>query len=169
MTVKEHILTLLDGNKGGYISGEEIAGRLSVTRSAVWKAIKSLQMDGYSIQAVTNKGYSLSPHTDILSAGSISKYLDTQGQKLRVEVFKTISSTNEAVKALASNGEAEGKVILSEEQTAGRGRKGRKFFLPGNGYLYEHSAASKTISGRIHSFDDFRRSRCCSCHRKCIW
>ncbi|MNO83011.1 Bifunctional ligase/repressor BirA [compost metagenome] len=136
MTVKEHILALLDGNKGEYISGEEIAGRLSVTRSAVWKAIKSLQSDGYSIQAVTNKGYSLSPHTDILSAGAISKYLDAQGQKLRVEVFKTIPSTNEAVKILASNGEAEGKVILSEEQTAGRGRKGRKFFSPPGTGIY---------------------------------
>ncbi|GGF99956.1 bifunctional ligase/repressor BirA [Paenibacillus albidus] len=136
MTVKEHILALLDGNKGEYISGEEIAGQLSVTRSAVWKAIKSLQTDGYSIQAVTNKGYSLSPHTDILSASAISKYLDTQGQKLRVEVFKTISSTNEAVKILASNGEAEGKVILSEEQTAGRGRKGRRFFSPPGTGIY---------------------------------
>lgn len=136
MTVKEHILALLDGSKGEYISGEEIAGRLSVTRSAVWKAIKSLQTDGYSIQAVTNKGYSLSPYTDILSAGAISKYLNTQGQKLRVEVFKTIPSTNEAVKILASNGEAEGKVILSEEQTAGRGRKGRKFFSPPGTGIY---------------------------------
>lgn len=61
MTVKEHILALLDSNKGEYFSGEDIAGRLSVTRSAVWKAIKALQSDGYSIQAVTNKGYSLSP------------------------------------------------------------------------------------------------------------
>lgn len=69
MTVKEQILSLLGSNKGGYISGEEIAGQLSVTRSAVWKAIKSLQTEGYSIQAVTNKGYSLSPLTDILSAG----------------------------------------------------------------------------------------------------
>lgn len=100
MTVKEHILALLDSNKGEYFSGEEIAVQLSVTRSAVWKAIKSLQTDGYSIQAVTNKGYSMSPQTDILSASAISKYLDTQGQKLRVEVFKTISSTNEAVKTL---------------------------------------------------------------------
>lgn len=136
MTVKEHILALLDGNKGGYISGEEIAGQLSVTRSAVWKAIKSLQTDGYSIQAVTNKGYSLSPYTDILSAAAISRYLDVQGQKLRVEVFKTLPSTNEAVKILASNGEAEGKVILSEEQTAGRGRKGRKFFSPPGTGIY---------------------------------
>lgn len=55
MTVKEHILALLDSNKGEYFSGEDIAGRLSVTRSAVWKAIKALQSDGYSIQAVTNR------------------------------------------------------------------------------------------------------------------
>lgn len=136
MTVKEQILSLLDGNKGGYISGEEIAGQLSVTRSAVWKAIKSLQTDGYSIQAVTNKGYSLSPLTDILSAGAISKYLNLQGQKLRLEVLKTIPSTNEAVKILASNGEAEGKVILSEEQTAGRGRNGRQFFSPPRTGIY---------------------------------
>ncbi|MCL6457060.1 MAG: biotin--[acetyl-CoA-carboxylase] ligase, partial [Gorillibacterium sp.] len=136
MTVKEHILALLDGNKGEYISGEEIAGRLFVTRSAVWKAIKLLQSDGYSIQAVTNKGYSLSTHTDILSAGAISKHLNAQGQKLRVEVFKTIPSTNEAAKILAQNGEAEGKVILSEEQTAGRGRNGRKFFSPPGTGIY---------------------------------
>jgi len=136
MTVKEHILALLDGNKGGYISGEEIARQLSVTRSAVWKAIKSLKTDGYSIQAVSNKGYSLSLNTDILSVGAISKYLHTQGQMLRVEVFKTLTSTNEAVKILASNGEAEGKVILSEEQTAGRGRKGRTFFSPPGTGIY---------------------------------
>ncbi|MEK3670678.1 biotin--[acetyl-CoA-carboxylase] ligase [Paenibacillus sp. FSL R10-2771] len=136
MTVKEQILSLLGSNKGGYISGEEIAGQLSVTRSAVWKAIKSLQTDGYSIQAVTNKGYSLSPLTDILSAGAISKHLNLQGQKLRLEVYKTIPSTNEAVKILAANGEAEGKVILSEEQTAGRGRNGRPFFSPRGTGIY---------------------------------
>ncbi|MEK3904644.1 biotin--[acetyl-CoA-carboxylase] ligase [Paenibacillus sp. FSL R7-0179] len=136
MTVKEHILALLDSNKGEYFSGEDIAGRLSVTRSAVWKAIKALQSDGYSIQAVTNKGYSLSPQTDILSAAAVSKYLDARGQKLRLEVFKSVASTNELVKALASGGESEGKVILSEEQTAGRGRKGRPFFSPAGTGIY---------------------------------
>lgn len=136
MTVKEHILTLLDSHKGEFFSGEEIALQLSVTRSAVWKAIKSLQTDGYSIEAVTNKGYSMSPQTDILSASAISKYLDAKGQKLNIEVFKTMSSTNEAVKLLASNGEPEGKVIISEEQTAGRGRKGRNFFSPSGTGIY---------------------------------
>lgn len=131
MTVKEHILALLDSRKGEYISGEDIAGQLSVTRSAVWKAIKSLQTEGYSIEAVTNKGYSLSTQTDILSAAAVAKYLDARGrQKLRLEAFKTVASTNELVKMRAAGGEAEGTVVLAEEQTAGRGRKGRPFFSP---------------------------------------
>ncbi|MFD2878060.1 biotin--[acetyl-CoA-carboxylase] ligase [Paenibacillus rhizoplanae] len=58
------------------------------------------------------------------------------GHKLRLEVFKSVASTNELVKALASGGEAEGKVILSEEQTAGRGRKGRPFFSPAGTGIY---------------------------------
>lgn len=136
MTVKEHILALLDSRKGEYLSGEDIAGQLSVTRSAVWKAIKSLQTEGYSIQAVTNKGYSLSAQTDILSAAAVSRYLDARGQKLSLEVFKSVVSTNEMVKTLASGGEAEGKVILAEEQTAGRGRKGRPFFSPSGTGIY---------------------------------
>lgn len=66
----------------------------------------------------------------------MSKYLDARGQKLRLEVFKSVASTNELVKALASGGESEGKVILSEEQTAGRGRKGRPFFSPAGTGIY---------------------------------
>lgn len=130
MTVKERILALLDGNKGEYISGQEIAAKLSVTRSAVWKSIKSLQAEGYSIHAVTNKGYSLSAHTDILSANTISSYLEKQCKHLHIEVFKSVPSTNDEVKKLAVNGGAEGVVILSEEQTAGRGRMNRTFYSP---------------------------------------
>ncbi|MFE4712665.1 MULTISPECIES: biotin--[acetyl-CoA-carboxylase] ligase [unclassified Paenibacillus] len=136
MTVKERILALLDGNRGEYISGEEIAGQLSVTRSAVWKSIKSLQNEGYSITAVTNKGYSLSPNTDILSAVAISNYLNMECNNLHIEVLKTVPSTNESVKKLALNGAAEGIVILSEEQTAGRGRKSRQFFSPSGTGIY---------------------------------
>lgn len=130
MTVKERILALLDGNKGEYISGQEIAAKLSVTRSAVWKSIKSLQAEGYSIHAVTNKGYSLSAHTDILSASTISSYLQEQSKHLHIEVFKSVPSTNDEVKKLAVNGDTEGVVILSEEQTAGRGRMNRTFYSP---------------------------------------
>lgn len=136
MTVKERVLALLDSSKGDYVSGEQIATQLSVTRSAIWKAIKTLQAEGYQISAVTNKGYSLSAQTDILSARAIEKYLTGSALDLRLEVFKSLSSTNHTAKELASDGEAEGKVILSEEQTAGRGRAGKSFFSPSGTGLY---------------------------------
>lgn len=73
---KEHLLALFEKNKGTYFSGEEIAAALSVSRAAVWKAVQSLRSEGYEIDAVPNKGYSLSSQTDILSAQGIRKYLE---------------------------------------------------------------------------------------------
>lgn len=136
MSVKERVLAVLDGHAGVHVSGEEIAARLDVTRSAVWKAIKALQAEGYPIEGITNKGYSLSPDADILSARSISDQLNGSCAGLRVERFKTLPSTNLTAKELAANGEAEGKVIVAEGQTAGRGRQGRPFYSPHGTGLY---------------------------------
>jgi len=75
MTVKEHILKLLENNRGKYYSGQDIAEEINVSRAAVWKAVKQLQADGYRIDAVSNKGYCMSDDNDIISADSIKKYL----------------------------------------------------------------------------------------------
>ena len=53
------MLSLLQKNSGGYISGEQLAGELGVSRAYVWKVIKSLQEDGYEIKSVHGRGYSL--------------------------------------------------------------------------------------------------------------
>ena len=45
MTTKEKLLELFESNKGIYFSGEEIAGKLCVSRAAVWKAVKSLRSE----------------------------------------------------------------------------------------------------------------------------
>lgn len=151
MSVKDKALTLLETNKGNYISGAQIAEELSVSRNAVWKAIKSLQNEGYNILAATNKGYCLSSDTDILSSQSISKYLSKNNNNFNISVFKTITSTNSAIKELAIKGEKEGTVIISEEQTAGRGRLGRKFYSPSGTGIYmsillrPHLSASESL------------------------
>lgn len=136
MSVKDKTLSVLENNKGDYISGAELAKKLSVSRNAIWKAIKSLQNEGYNIYAVTNKGYCLSTDTDILSSQSISKYLDKYNNNFNINVYKTINSTNSAVKELAINSAKEGTVIISEEQTEGRGRFGRKFHSPKGTGIY---------------------------------
>lgn len=136
LSIKQQVLSILEENKGENLSGASIAKDLSVSRNAVWKAIKSLQSEGYDIKAVTNKGYCLSSFNDILSKQSIHPYLRDNVKKLRIEVHKSIGSTNTMLKELAISGEAEGKVIIAEEQTEGRGRFGRSFYSPAKTGIY---------------------------------
>lgn len=128
MTVKEHILKLLENNRGKYYSGQDVAEEINVSRAAVWKAVKQLQADGYRIDAVSNKGYCMSDDNDIISADSIKKYLTIPINN--IEVYKTVTSTNDLAKQYALDLKPEGTVIVAREQTAGRGRKGRSFYSP---------------------------------------
>ena len=56
--MKAEIIRLLK-DENGYVSGQELCERLGVSRTAVWKVIKQLQSEGYTIEAVRNKGYHL--------------------------------------------------------------------------------------------------------------
>lgn len=136
MATKEKVLALFEKNKGIYISGEEIADKLQISRTAVWKAVKKLREEGYFIDAVQNKGYSLSVETDILSVQGICKYLKPVCSELELKVFGAIDSTNSAVKTMAANGAKEGCVILANKQTNGKGRVGRSFFSPTDTGIY---------------------------------
>lgn len=136
MTVKQKLLELFELNKGSFLSGAEIADSLSCTRGAVWKAVKSLQDEGYEITAVSGKGYRLEMHTDVISEKGIKRYLSPECQWLTVEVHKIINSTNIKLRELASEGAPEGTVVISGEQTKGRGRLGRSFFSPSDTGVY---------------------------------
>lgn len=136
MSTKEKLLSLFEENKGAYFSGEEIAERLSVSRTAVWKAVNSLRNEGYEIDAVQNKGYCLSVSTDILSAQGIRKYLKSVCGAMELEVLSVAGSTNALLKERAVAGAKEGYVILANSQTAGRGRLGRGFYSPADTGIY---------------------------------
>ena len=127
MSTKEELLNLFEQNKGIYLSGEEIADSLDISRTAVWKAVNSLRNDGYDIDAQKTKGYCLSPMTDIVSAQGVNKYLRAG---LDVEVYDEVVSTNTMLRERALNGAKEGLVIIANSQTGGKGRLGRKFFSP---------------------------------------
>lgn len=76
MSVKAQVLAALDGAQGRYLSGQELAEGLGVSRTAVWKAISALRADGYPIDAVTNRGYALRRGTDVLNAGAVRALLE---------------------------------------------------------------------------------------------
>lgn len=136
MNVREKALEIFENNRGRYISGTEIASMLAVSRNSVWKAVKTLQKEGYDILSVTGLGYQLPEDTDILSVQSISKYLDEYSEVFDIDVRKHVTSTNDVAKELAARGEKEGRVVISEMQTGGKGRLGRRFFSPEKTGIY---------------------------------
>lgn len=135
MTVKSKLLELLEQHKGETLSGEAIATELACTRAAVWKAVKSLREEGYTIEAGPNKGYMLAKETNRLSVEGIRPFLAKP--EAVVKLFKEVDSTNQAAKKLAVSGEAgHGAFVIAQRQTAGRGRRGRTFISPEDAGLY---------------------------------
>lgn len=138
MNTKNRILELLEQQRGESISGEHLAGMLSISRNAVWKAIKELKKDGYNIVAVTNRGYCLSDENDIISIPGIKPFLSERSQHYagKIQIYKSLESTNKTAKEAAIAGAEHGTVIISDCQTSGRGRYSRNFFSPSGGGLY---------------------------------
>ncbi len=136
MTVTEKVLTEFEENKGRYISGEELAEKLGCSRNAVWKAVKSLEKEGYDIEGIRNKGYMLKTSADSLSAAYITNRLEKDGFKVVLETYASIDSTNSLLKRYAAEGETRDVIVVAEEQTAGRGRRGRSFYSPKGSGIY---------------------------------
>ena len=123
---------MLEGNRNEYFSGESLAKQLGVSRVAVNKAIKQLRNEGYNIQAVNNRGYSL-VDTDLLSEEGIRFYL--KNKDIKINFYKQIDSTNNEAKRVIYS-EVKPAVFVSEMQTNGRGRLGRTFYSPSNESIF---------------------------------
>jgi len=133
---KDKILKLLRLSKAGFISGEELARKCGISRTMVWKHVKSLERDGFGIQAVPSQGYRITSVPDILRLGDIKPGLKTRVIGKEIELLTEVASTNTLAMERASNGAPEGTVVIAESQTGGKGRLGRKWISPkGNLYL----------------------------------
>lgn len=142
-TTSDILLDMLIEQNGKPLSGEEAALRLGLSRVSVWKAVQKLRSEGYDIEGGKNKGYVLKSSSDVLNAFFIEKNLSRLAESVcgsKIEVFKTIDSTNtEAKRRLNSSNNAEslhGTLLFAEHQTAGRGRFSRNFYSPEGAGLY---------------------------------
>ncbi|ABK61508.1 MULTISPECIES: biotin--[acetyl-CoA-carboxylase] ligase [Clostridium] len=128
--MKEEIINLLKENEDNFISGEKISEKLGISRAAVWKHIKSIKEDGYEIESISRKGYKLISSPDLLTFEEVNPYLNTKYIGKDIRYYNTIDSTNTKAKELGTAGAKEGTVVISEEQTGGRGRLGRQWVSP---------------------------------------
>lgn len=130
---------------GRFHSGEALGTALGVSRSAVWKQLQSLESElGLSIHKVRGRGYRLgSPlvllDEDILASGSAC-------WGWPISVLDSVDSTNAEVMRRLGARQAPPFIILAEQQTAGRGRRGRNWFSPFGENLY-YSLALRVDGG----------------------
>lgn len=126
--IKNQILELFKNNINSYLSGEHISKCLGVSRASIWKYIKSLKEEGYDFESKTKIGYKLISCPDIMTYEEVKPYLATTYLGRNYYYYTTIDSTNIRAKALAKENAPSGTIIISEEQTLGRGRLGRQWF-----------------------------------------
>ncbi len=118
-----------------YRSGEALASDLGVTRAAVWKAVEQLRALGLELEAVPHRGYRLTPGVNALSAERISELLPAAAAPLvhSLSVEWLLESTNTHLLAMPPPPAGSAHVVLAENQTAGRGRRGRQWIAPPGG------------------------------------
>lgn len=133
--MKTEILAALR-NANGYVSGQELCDRLGVSRTAIWKAINQLKENGYQIEAIQNKGYQLLFTPDILSVNELESIRKTTWIGKKIHYFESIDSTNNSAKKMAEEGAEHGTLLVADEQTSGRGRRGHAWASPKGSSIY---------------------------------
>lgn len=133
--MKAKILALLR-ERGDYVSGQEMCDLFQVSRTAVWKAMNQLKKEGYQINAVPNRGYLLDLGEEVYGSHELESRMDTVWAGRKVLFFDTIDSTNLRAKLEAEAGAPQGTLIVADEQSAGRGRRGREWDSPAGKNIY---------------------------------
>lgn len=129
------ILEALKGQEG-YLSGEDLAKKLGITRQALWKHIAKLQEKGYEIAAVPHLGYQLISCPDKLYPWEIQHKLSTKFMGKDIHHYEIIPSTQDIAVDLGVKGFPEGTLVVSERQTRGRGRLRRNWVSPYGGVYF---------------------------------
>ena len=134
--LQERVLHYLEQHIDDVVTGGQMAKLFGVSRTAVWKAVHTLQEQGYRIENIPNRGYRLTGDKDGLSTVKINRYLLAKRFGRSMEMLETVGSTNTYLKGLDTAALPEGHVVLADGQTGGRGRLGRTFFSPTKEGIY---------------------------------
>lgn len=119
--MKYKILEML--NTDEYVSGGEISKKLGISRNAVWKHINALRKLGYEISSVPSRGYRLEKQQDIINPEVLKAHVPG-----KVYYYESADSTNAVCKR--TENVPDGSLFVSDTQTEGRGRLGRKWTSP---------------------------------------
>ncbi len=124
---------------GDFCSGQHLADALGVSRTAVWKQLNKLSVEtGLQIESVKGKGYRIPGGLDLLDGEVVRAALGAGSIPLlsSLRILESVDSTNAEVMRQLDQGIGSGAVVTAEQQTAGRGRRGRHWVSPFARNLY---------------------------------
>lgn len=149
MASKRELIALL--SDGQWHSGDELGAALNVSRTAIWKQIANLDALGLEITRQKTKGYQLQSPIDLLDAAALHDLVDDHSRFSGIDVFDSIESTNDALLARVRAGNTELYLCTAEQQTAGRGRRGRQWVSPYGQNIY--LSACWPVSGGVQALE----------------
>jgi BirA family biotin operon repressor/biotin-[acetyl-CoA-carboxylase] ligase len=121
----------------GYISGQSLAKSGKISRSAIWKQVRTLRQYGYGIESSRGLGYRLVTDTTNPVPWELGKILKTKFIGRDVLYLQVAESTQSVALSIAARNEsANGIVVIAESQEAGRGRQKRRWFSPRGGLWF---------------------------------
>jgi BirA family biotin operon repressor/biotin-[acetyl-CoA-carboxylase] ligase len=123
---------------GKFHSGEELAQQCGISRAGVWKHIRQLRSIPIKIHAVRGRGYRMEQPLELLDREKILTSISTTGRSYisQLELHQQIGSTNGHLLAQPPGELVSGHICLAEEQTDGRGRRGRSWVSPFGSSIY---------------------------------
>lgn len=133
LNLDQKVLKLL--NKEHFLSGQKMADQLGVSRTAVWKSIQNLKRDGYKVESVTNKGYMLTRSSDKLTETLLSSMISQSDLFTDIIYRESVDSTQKVAFQYISE-KQQPFIVVSNEQTEGRGRFNREWLSPKSSGLY---------------------------------
>jgi BirA family biotin operon repressor/biotin-[acetyl-CoA-carboxylase] ligase len=126
---------------GAFHSGEDLAETVGMTRARVSQVLKEAESAGLALERIRGRGYRLLAAPDFLSADLIRAALSENVRKnpsiplLAIEVVDEIGSTSTELLRRMQRKDIHASVLAAEWQTAGRGRRGRKWTAVAGGSL----------------------------------
>ncbi|WP_077326646.1 biotin--[acetyl-CoA-carboxylase] ligase [Virgibacillus siamensis] len=124
---RNKLIELLSSSNDKYVSGQLLSEKLNISRSAIWKHMRELEKDGYTIEGVSRKGYRIIHFPDKVSENTLQWGLHTSWIGKSIIHRESTSTTQEIAHQAARDGAANGAVVIADEQTKGKGRMNRQW------------------------------------------
>lgn len=139
------ILKILKENE--WISGEEVAKELGISRTAVWKCIKKIKSLGYEIVSVKNRGYKILSSSEFDPIVQL-KYKSSDFCDEIIYLDETESTQEYAINELFKK--KHNIIVIAGKQTKARGKKNSRWVSPEDGIYFSTGFATGTNFTDIH-------------------